>query len=223
MSATDALYRVIARALAFVLVVGAAVSVAAPVGAASSPGAPQGNVTPSAPATTRMGAAAVSAPTDGVIAVLLQNGTSTPRRIDRINAVATRVDGGRATKARSGHCVPPGGRAGRVALASVKFRTRRSCRRRPGRGDGAEHAGVGAPRAQRALSVGGLVLSAPQTGAVAQTMQATLTNGTTSWTARAPEAAIICFGEAGKPSTFAKARARRAASHPAIPRRSRSR
>ena len=61
---------------------------------------------------------------------------------------------------------------------------------------------VSTSRAQRVLSVGGLVLSAPLTGAVAQTMQATLTNATTSWTAPLPETAVMCFGEAGTPTTF---------------------
>ena len=51
------------------------------------------------------------------------------------------------------------------------------------------------------------MLSAPETGAVAQTMRATLTNPTTSWTAKLPETAVMCFGEAGTPTTFATARA----------------
>ncbi len=57
------------------------------------------------------------------------------------------------------------------------------------------------------LSVGDLVLSAPLTGPVAQTMRATVTNATTDWTARLPEVAVVCFGEAGTPTTFASARA----------------
>jgi hypothetical protein len=197
---------VITRALAFACIVAAGVSQVVPAGASSSPGAPQGNVTPSAPAPARMGAAAVSAPVDGVVAVLLQNGTRVPLRIDRVNAVATRVDGGRATKASALVTYPQVVAPGEYALASVRF--------------GADEASPGATvavtvrstpvpaaRAARALSVGGLVLSPPQTGAVAQTLQATLSNGTTSWTARVPAAAVICFGEGGLPSTFAKARA----------------
>jgi len=42
---------------------------------------------------------------------------------------------------------------------------------------------------------------------VAQTLGATLTNVSTSWTARSPEAGVMCFGEAGTPTTFAHARA----------------
>jgi hypothetical protein len=209
---------VIVRALALTVAVVAGASVALPAGAASSPGAPQGNVTPSAPAPTRMGAADVSAPVDGVVAVLLQNGTSTARRIDRVNAVATQADGGRATKASAATAYPQVVAPGEYALASVKFHVDEA------RSDAritvtVRSTPVSAGRAARALSVGGLVLSAPQSGAVAQTMQATLTNGSSSWNARAPEAAIVCFGEAGRPSTFAKARAtaRRVAPGDSVP------
>ena len=163
-------------------------------------------MTPSAPALTRMGAADISAPVDGVVAVLLQNGTSTPRRIDRINAVATRVDGGKATKASAVTAYPQVVAPGEYALASVKFAADDA------RADAqisvkVRSTQVSAGRAARALSVGGLVLSPSQAGATVQTMQASLTNGSSSWTARAPRAAVMCFGEAGKPSTFASARA----------------
>jgi hypothetical protein len=50
-------------------------------------------------------------------------------------------------------------------------------------------------------------------------MRATLTNATTAWTARKPEAAVMCFGEAGTPTTFSTARAtgRRLAPGKAVP------
>jgi hypothetical protein len=38
-------------------------------------------------------------------------------------------------------------------------------------------------------------------------MGASLTNATASWTARIPEAAVMCFGEAGTPTTITTARA----------------
>jgi hypothetical protein len=65
---------------------------------------------------------------------------------------------------------------------------------------------VSAARAQRVVSVGDLVRSAPMTGAVAQTMGATVTNATSNWTARLPEVAVVCFGEASTPTTFTSAR-----------------
>jgi hypothetical protein len=95
---------------------------------------------------------------------------------------------------------------GELALASVKFR----------KGDAPPDAKitvkvrsskVSNASATRVLSVGDLALSPPKTGPVAQTMHATLTNGTTAWTARVPAAAVMCFGEASTPTTFASARA----------------
>jgi hypothetical protein len=65
---------------------------------------------------------------------------------------------------------------------------------------------VTAARAGRALAVGGLALSPPQTGSVPQTMTATLTNPTSSWKARAPKVAVMCFGEATNPVAVATAR-----------------
>ena len=181
---------------------------AVPVGAVdtSSPGSPQGNVTPTLQDATGVAVVAQSAPVDGRVALLLHNGTTKPVRIDRITGVATSSDGGAAVSARSAKAYPQVLAPDQLALAAVKFRAKAiapnatitvKLRSTP----------VSASRAQRVLSVGDLALSAPMTGAVAQTMRATVTNGTTSWTARLPEVAVVCFGEASTPSTFSSARA----------------
>jgi hypothetical protein len=172
----------------------------------ASAGSPQGNVTPTITAAPGVAVVAQSAPVDGGVALLLHNGTSKPVRVERITAVATRPDGGLAVRARTAKTYPQLLGPDQLALASVKFRAKAvapnatitaKVRSTP----------VSASRAKRVLAVGGLVLSAPMTGAVAQTMGATVTNGTSSWTAAVPQVAVMCFGEASTPTTFASARA----------------
>ena len=182
--------------------------VAAPAGAAdpTSPGAPQGNVTPSTQPKPGVAVVAQSAPVEGRVALLVHNGTTRPVRIDVVTAIATRTDGGQATGARTSASYPQVLAPDELGLAAVTFRKRALA-------TGAQLSAkvrstpVTTARAARTLSESDLVLSAPQTGPVAQTMRATLTNDTTAWTARTPEAAVMCFGEAGNPTTFAKARA----------------
>jgi hypothetical protein len=169
-------------------------------------GAPQGNVTPTTTPAKGVAAVAQSALVDGRVAVLVQNATTKAVRIQRITAVASSADGSVATKATSVKAYPQVVAPGELALTSVRFRAKAlavdpnaqpkvKVRSTP----------VSSARAQRVLSVGGLALSAPQTGPVAQTMQATLTNSTRAWKAPRPEAAVMCFGEAGNPTTFAAA------------------
>jgi hypothetical protein len=152
-----------------------------------------------------MGVAAVSAPVDGVVAVLLRNGAHRPMRVDLVTAVATRADGGRATRAKSVVAYPQVVSPGELALASVKFRSDEAPT------DAEIHVKVrstpvSAAKARRVLSVRDPMLSPPQTGPVAQTLQASLTNGTSAWKARRPRAAVMCFGEASTPTTFSTAR-----------------
>jgi len=93
---------------------------------------------------------------------------------------------------------------GELALASVKFRAGEVA---PGAAIAAKirSTPVGAARAARALTVGDLALSPPQTGSVAQTMTATVSNPTSSWPARSPKVAVMCFGEATNPVAVATA------------------
>jgi len=163
-------------------------------------------VSPTIPSSTGVAVVGQSAPVEGRVALLVHNGTAKPVRIDRITGVATSADGGLAVRARSAKAYPQVLAPDQLALAAVKFRAKAvvpnvtisvKVRSRS----------VSASRAERVLSVGDLVLSAPMTGAVAQTMRATVTNASTNWTAKLPEVAVVCFGEASTPSTFASARA----------------
>jgi hypothetical protein len=172
----------------------------------AAPGAPQGNAAPTTQGNAKVEVIARSAPVDGQVAVLVRNGTNRPVRVDVVTVAATSAEGGFAMRALAVKAYPQVLAPDTLALAAVRFRQRAlpndteltaKVRSTP----------VPAAQAQRALSVGGLVLSPPQTGAVAQTMRATLTNGTRAWTARAPEVAVMCFGEAGNPTSLAAARA----------------
>jgi hypothetical protein len=172
----------------------------------ASAGSPQGNVTPTITAAPGVAVVAQSAPVEGRVALLLHNGTTKPVRVERITAVATRPDGGLAVRARTTKTYPQLLGPDQLALAAVKFRAKAvapnatitaKVRSMP----------VSASRAKRVLAVGDLVLSAPMTGSVAQTMGATVTNGTSHWTAAVPQVAVMCFGEASTPTTFTSARA----------------
>jgi hypothetical protein len=179
----------------------------APAGATNaSSGAPQGNVTPTTQPKKGVAVVAQSAPVDGQVALLVHNGSARPVRIDVVTAVATRADGGLAVSARTAASYPQVLAPDGLGLAAVTFRKRALT---PGAVVTAKvrSTPVSTARAARTLSVSNLVLSAPQTGTVAQTLGATLTNGTSNWTARGPETAVMCFGEASNPTTFAKARA----------------
>jgi hypothetical protein len=201
--------RTIGRAawlVAIVLVWGATAAVSAHAVDTESPGSPQGNVTPTVQPAPGVAVVAQSAPVDGQVALLLHNATARPVRIDLVTAVATRADGGAATRARAVRAYPQVIGADQLALASVTFRRKQltpdvtivaKARSTP----------VSTARAARVLAVGDLMLSPPQTSAPAQTMQATLRNPTRSWTAKLPDAAVMCFGEAATPTTFTAARA----------------
>jgi hypothetical protein len=172
----------------------------------SAPGSPQGNVTPTLEPARGVAAVAQSAPVDGTVAVLLHNGTDAPVRIERITGVATRGDGGLAVRERSRKSYPQVLAPDQLALASVRFR-KRSLTPDLTVTVKVHSRKVSTARARRTLSVGDLVLSAPMTGTVAQSMDATVTNDTSSWTAHHPAVAVVCFGEASTPTTFASARA----------------
>jgi hypothetical protein len=170
----------------------------------TAPGSPQGNATPTVQPTTGVAVVAQSAPVDGQVALLLHNGTTKPVRIERITGVATSTEGGVAVRARSAKAYPQVLAPDQLALAAVKFRAKSIA---PNATITAKVRSTPVPTAKagRVLSVGDLVLSPPMTGAVAQTVRATVTTATTRWTARVPEVAVVCFGEASTPSTFAAA------------------
>src|SRR4029077_8508303 len=149
-------------------------------------------------------AGATSAPVDDRVAVLIRNGSTKTARVDLVTVTATSRDGGTVVKARSLEAFPQVLAPGELALASVKFRAGEVA---PGAAIAAKirSTPVGAARAARALTVGNLALSPPQTGSVAQTMTATVSNPTSSWPARSPKVAVMCFGEATNPVAVATA------------------
>jgi hypothetical protein len=179
--------------------------ISAPAFASSPAGAPVGNAGPAlGPSDGRVSAAATSAPVDDRVAVLIRNGSTKTARVDLVTVTATSRDGGTVVKARSLEAFPQVLAPGELALASVKFRAGDVA---PGAAIAAKirSTPVGAARAARALTVGNLALSPPQTGSVAQTMTTTVSNPTSSWPARSPKVAVMCFGEATNPVAVATA------------------
>jgi hypothetical protein len=150
---------------------------------------------------------ATSAPTDGRVAVILHNATTHAVRILRVDVIATSADGGSATRVHVTATYPQVLAPDTLALTAVSFGPQRAPAADATFDAKVRSRRVSTAGAARTLSVAGLHLSAIQTGAVAQTMTASLTNGTApSWTARHPAAAVVCFGEGGNPSTFATAK-----------------
>jgi hypothetical protein len=185
---------------------GSTVAASAVVDSGAAAGAPRGNVTPTLQPTQGVGVAAQSAPTDGRVALVLRNPTDEPVRIQLIRAVASRAESGFAARATSAAAFPQIVAPGGISLAAVSFR-RTDLRPTDQMTFKVKSTQVSGARSARVVSVGDLVLSPMQTGAVAQTMTTSVTNPTSSWTAARPEAAVVCFGQAGNPSTFASARA----------------
>ena len=171
----------------------------------SSTTAPQGNVQPALdPPNGTVAVAASGAPVDNRVAVIVQNGSTRSVRIESVTATATRGGGATVTRARTTTTFPQVVAPGAYALATIKFRT------------GGAPVGstltfrvTSTPSRSatdpRALAVRGLVLSPPLTGSVAQTLDATVGNVSTTRVARAPRLAVMCFNEARKPVTLTTA------------------
>jgi hypothetical protein len=171
-----------------------------------TPIAPSGNVTPALDQVNgKVAVAASGAPVDDRVAVIVANGTSRPVRVERVSATATRGGGATVTRARTVRTLPSVLAPGGYALAVIRFR----------KGDAPPDATLGyrvtstptrSPTDPRARAVGNFVLSAPLTGAVAQTLGVAVTNPSTKRTARAPQVAVMCLSEAQKPVTMTTAR-----------------
>jgi hypothetical protein len=167
---------------------------------------PTGNVQPALDAVTgKVAVAASGAPVDDQVAVIVANGTTRAARVELITATATTGGGATAVRARTVSTYPTVIGPGAYALAVVKFRKNTvpldatmTFRVRSTRAKSAAD--------RRALAVSNLVLSPPLTGAVAQTLGATVTNPSTTRTARLPRVAAMCFNEASKPVTMTTAR-----------------
>ena len=129
------------------------------------PGAPAGQRRARARADDRQGRGrrAVGAPVDGRVAILIQNGSTKPARIDLVTATSTRADGGRvdAGTERRGRSRRWSRRASlrwrRCSSVATTFRAGRG-----DRGEGAQHAGRGIAGRRGRSTVGDLVLSAAE-------------------------------------------------------------
>jgi hypothetical protein len=195
--------RVVAALATVALTLVIAPAVAAAADATSTPApAPQGNVQPSLdPVTGKVAVAASGAPVDDRIAVIVENGTTRPARVELVTATATSGGGATVTRARTVTTFPKVLAPGAYALAVLRFRTNGAP------ADATVKFRVTSTPARssadpRALAVSDLVLSPPLTGAVAQTLGATVTNPSSTRTARLPRVAVMCLNEARKPVTL---------------------
>jgi len=195
------------RLLVAAVIFGVALTMS-PIAGATEPVAavPHGNVEPALDSVRgKVAVAASGAPVDDRVAVIVENGTTRPARVKSVTATATRGGGATATRARTVATYPRVLAPGGYALAVVKFP-------RDGAPAGATMQFRVASRQarsstdRRALVTGDFVLSPPMTGAVAQTLGATVTNPSRARTARAPRAVVMCFNEARKPVTLTTTR-----------------
>jgi hypothetical protein len=163
---------------------------------------PQGNVQPALDSVNgKVAVAAAGAPVDDRIAVIVDNGTTRPARVDLVTATATSGGGATVTRARTVTTFPEVLAPGAYALAVLRFR------KNGAPADATLKYRVTSTRARssadpRALAVSDLVLSPPLTGPVAQTLGATVTNPSSTRTARLPRVAVMCLNEARKPVTL---------------------
>jgi hypothetical protein len=182
------------------------------VGAAAP--APNGNVVPVLDsADGSVAVVASSAPVDGRIAVVVQNGTAKPVRSVKVSAFATRPDGGLTTRAVTDDLLPSTLAPGAIAIGAVDFRPR------PISPDATLTFSVKSGRAPSsaaptALGIDGFALSSPQEGKVAQTLRVTLTNPNPRTVAGPIVVVVVCFGESSRPTVAAVTSMRKAPLRP---------
>lgn len=186
------------RSAAIVTVI---VGVAQPASAVAPPPPPSGNVQPALDALPagKVGVVAASAPVGGRVAVIVQNGTTAPVQNVRVTALATRPDGGRATKVSTQSLLPATLVPEAIALGVLEFRPRDvpvnstftykvTSRRARSSND------------PTALAVGSFVLSPPLAGDVAQTLDVSVMNPSSRAINGPLEVRVTCFGESARPS-----------------------
>jgi hypothetical protein len=169
-----------------------------------------GDATPtlSAGAPGEVAVVAQSAPNHDRVAVIVRNDTTGPVNNVRIDATATRADGGAVTSASTSSLVPATLAPGAYGLAVLDFRqqgvdidsqlsfTLRSTKTASGTDP-------------KLLEVSELTRSAPMTGKVAQKLTFTVANPSHRAVRGPITATVMCFNEAGKPVNLTTARVRR--------------
>jgi len=187
-------------------------AVAAPVAPALAPPAGlTGDATPTLGAGTRgdVSVVASSAPNRGRVAVIVRNDTTAPVNNVRIDATATRPDGGAVTSASTATVVPATLAPGAYGLAVLDFR-KQGVAIDSTVAFKVRHTKAASAVDPKLLVVSGLTRSAPMTGKVAQTLTFTVANPTKR-AARGPiTATVMCFNEAGKPVNLNTAKVRTA-------------
>lgn len=203
--------RGIARAAALLVCGGALVVLSGAPGGAVTGAGLAGDATPTLSAGTPgdVSVVAQSAPNNGRVAVIVRNDTDGPVTNLRIDATATRADGGSVTSSHTAALVPATLAPGAFGLAVLDFREQ---------GVQVDSVVSFVVRHTRAtsgidpllLEVGGLTRSPPRSGKVAQTLTFTVANPSERARRGPVTATVMCFNEAGKPVNLTRARVRRA-------------
>jgi hypothetical protein len=150
---------------------------------------------------------AQSAPNEGRVAIIVRNDTSAPVNNVRVDATATRPDGGSVTSAHTASLLPATLAPGAYGLAVLDFR-KQGVQIDSQVSFTVRHTAAPSGTDPKLLEVGQLTRSAPKSGAVAQTLTFTVANPT-HHTLRGPlRATVMCFNEAGKPVNLTTARVR---------------
>lgn len=145
---------------------------------------------------------AASAPVDGRVAFVVQNGTNRSVRVSKVASVATSPGGGSVVGASTSRVVPARLAPGETAIGQLRFRGdtnligatlqwKVSARRTAASADPFR------------LEVADLVASPPLTGAVAQTLDFTLTNPHEQARLGPFRVQVVCLNEAGRPAVGA--------------------
>jgi len=157
----------------------------------------------------QVGVVASSAPNRDRVAVIVQNGTDSPVNNVRVDATATRPDGGAVTSASTATLVPATLAPGDYGLAVLDFR-KQGVAIDSVVAFKVRHTKAASAGDPKLLAVSGLTRTAPTTGKVAQTLTFTVANPTKR-AARGPiTATVMCFNEAGKPVNLTTAKVRTA-------------
>ncbi|MET0628012.1 MAG: hypothetical protein ABW033_06100 [Acidimicrobiia bacterium] len=182
-----------------VAAIGVAVLSAAGVAAAQTSPSLQGNAVPTLDDSGgKVAVVASSAPVDGRVAFIVENGTGHPVRIRSVASGATSVGGARALRASTTDVVPHRLAPGETAIGQVRWRSgtleadatitwnvearRTAARTDPGR-----------------LDASGFVLSPPLAGRVAQTLTFDVANPHDAPRFGPLQTRVLCLNEASRP------------------------
>jgi hypothetical protein len=194
--------------VATILVIVALCAASAPARADAAPSSTGGNVDPAldAVAPDTVAVVASGAPVEGAVPVIVRNGTAHHVTVLRIRATAVDGSGRKVARGVTNTIVPRSLEPGGLALARVEFHDTTMPASTTYKFDATSTRARDARTA--ALEPTAFDLSPPTTGPVAQTLDVTLRNPTTSDVHGPVLIAVMCFGEARRPTVLVATKSR---------------